>query len=326
MSQKNKINIGIVIPCYKVGKSINAIVENLVNLKLPYNFFIKYIVIVDDNCPDNSTKNIHHKLLKNPKVITLMHKINLGVGGAVKTGYNFLLKKNVNFIIKIDGDGQMDTKHIKSFVNHAISGNYSYVKGNRFYNYETIKTMPLTRLLGNAILSFLNKISSGYWDIFDPTNGYTLIKKNALEKLDIDKINNRYFFESDMLFRLSLIRARVSDFPIQAIYGSEESNLKVYKIIGPFLYLHFKNFIKRFFYLYILRDISVASFEFILGLPLFIFGFVYGVHQWNYFSIVGQEAPTGTIILISLALIFGVQFLLGFINYDINNNPNKWPR
>lgn len=325
MSSVKKNNIGIVIPCYKVGNSINNIIEKLIKLSFKKkNLFIKYIVVVDDACPEKSYKNIKVNLLKNPKVIILKNEVNLGVGGAVKSGYSFLLKKDLNFIIKIDGDGQMDVQLIESFVNHAMTGNYSYVKGNRFYNFDTIKSMPLFRLFGNALLSFLNKISSGYWDIFDPTNGYTLIKKSSLEQIDLNKVNNRYFFESDMLFRLGLVRAKISDLPMYAIYGQEKSNLIIYKIIFPFLFLHIKNFAKRFLYLYILRDISVATFEFILGLPLLIFGIIFGIHQWNYFSLIGQQAPTGTLLLISLALIFGVQFLLGFINYDINNNPNKW--
>jgi dolichol-phosphate mannosyltransferase len=325
LQSKNIYNIGIVIPCFRVSNSLSEIIKKLLKLSFINKAInISNIIIVDDCCPEHSYKSIKTNILKNSRVTLLKNKINLGVGGAVKTGYKFLLKKNIDYVVKVDGDGQMDINHIENFVDHAISKNYQYVKGNRFYNFETIKKMPIIRLIGNAFLSFLNKFSSGYWDIFDPTNGFTLISKETLEKLELDKINNRFFFESDMLFRLGLIKARVRDIPIQAIYENEKSNLKIYKIIIPFLYFHIRNFLKRFVYLYLLRDISVATFEFLVGVPLILFGIFYGSYQWHYYSLINKVAPTGTVLLISLALLFGVQFILGFIHYDVDNNPNKW--
>ena len=139
-----------------------------------------------------------------------------------------------------------------------IRGQADYTKGNRFYDLAEIRRMPRIRILGNAMLSFMTKISSGYWDLFDPTNGYTAIHTRVLAKLPLEKISRRYFFETDMLFRLNVARATVVDVPMDAVYGAEISNLKVSRVLADFGFKHFRNACKRIFYSYFLRDMSLC--------------------------------------------------------------------
>ena len=178
------------------------------------------------------------------------------------------------------------------------------------------------RLFGNSVLSFLNKFVNGYWHIMDPTNGFTAIHKDTLHKLELDKIDNRYFFESDMLFRLSLVRARVEDFSMQALYADEESNLRIGKILFEFPPKYCVRFIKRIGYNYFLRDFNAGSLQLFMGALLFMFGVIFGSINWLNSVSTGVEASAGTIMLSALPVILGFQLLLGFLNYDIQSSKN----
>src|SRR5690606_32469710 len=204
-----------------------------------------------------------------------------------------------------------------------LSGEADYTKGNRFYNLEEIHQMPKVRLFGNAALSLLNILSSGYWDVFDPTNGYTAIHVDVLKKLPFAKISERYFFESDMLFRLNTVRAKVVDVPMDAHYGDEESQLKIGEIIGDFTKKNIKNTGKRIFYNYFLRDMSIASIELVVGFLLLFFGLFYGVFHWLHSAHEGVVTPAGTVMLAMLPIVIGVQLLLSFLAYDIENVPRR---
>jgi glycosyltransferase involved in cell wall biosynthesis len=240
-------------------------------------------------------------------------------------GYQAALKDEVHIVIKIDGDEQMDPALIPRFVQPIKDGRADYTKGNRFFNLDNVRSMPVLRLFGNAVLSFLNKLSSGYWDIFDPTNGYTAIHTEVLRELPIEKISQRYFFESDMLFRLNLLRAVVVDVPMDAKYGDEVSNLKVSKIVTEFLGKHARNFCKRIFYNYYLRDLSLASLELPLGLLLFTFGTSFGLVQWWHAATNDLATPAGTVMLSALPTLMGLQLILAFLAYDIGAVP-RTPR
>ena len=280
------------------------------------------IYCVDDACPDESGKFIMAEC-KDKRVKTLFHETNQGVGGAVITGYKQALEDGADVIVKIDGDGQMDPALIDAFVDPIITGACDYTKGNRFYNVEDVKTMPAMRLLGNAALSFMTKLSSGYWNVFDPTNGYTALRVDVLKVLPLEKLNKRYFFESDILFRLNVLRAVVRDVPMRAVYAEEESNLKISRILLPFLGGHMRNFTKRIFYNYFLRDFSIASIELLLGIVLLPFGLIFGSFQWSHSDALGIPASAGTVMLSALPVIIGVQFILSFLHYDIAAVPQN---
>lgn len=314
-SEKSIQGLAVVIPCYKVTHHIMAVINSIPDI-------VERIYAVDDCCPDKSGEYIlTHS--NDPRVKVLFNEKNKGVGGAVMAGYCAAIEESMYIAVKVDGDGQMDPALIPEFIEPILSGEADYTKGNRFYNLEEIHQMPKVRLFGNAALSLLNKLSSGYWDVFDPTNGYTAIHVDVLKKMPFQKISERYFFESDMLFRLNTLRAKVVDIPMDAHYGDEESQLKIGKIIGDFTKKNIKNTYKRIFYNYFLRDMSLASIELVIGFLLLNFGAFYGVFHWIKSAQGGIATPTGTVMLAVLPIVIGVQLLLSFLAYDIENVPRR---
>ena len=305
--------IAAVIPCYKVA----AQVVDLVGRIGPE---VSLIVAVDDACPQGSGKLLQEQCA-DPRLQVVFHEQNRGVGGAVMTGYRHAIARGADVIVKLDGDGQMDPALLPQFVAPVLAGEADYTKGNRFYDLRFISRMPKARLFGNAVLSFMAKFSTGYWDLFDPTNGYTAISARVAGLLPHDRISERYFFESDMLFRLGTFRAVVRDVPMDAAYGDEVSNLKIGHVLPEFLAKHTGNFMKRLFYGYFLRDVSVASLELVCGVVLLLFGTLYGGwHWWQSFSS-GQPAATGVIMLAAMPVLIGLQLLLAFLAYDIASVP-----
>lgn len=310
-----KKTIAIIIPAYKVKSKLPVVLN-----KIPK--FVDLVIVVDDFCPENSTnisfpKNLTYKIVK--------HKKNLGVGGAVKSGFEFVCRENkkIDIVVKIDGDDQMDLNYLPSILENLISLNIDFIKGNRFYNLSSLKKMPLIRIFGNAVLSFITKFSSGYYDIFDPTNGYFALNVHTLKDLEYHKLNDRYFFESDLLYRLNLINAKVKDYPINSRYSDEKSNLKIYKIIIPFLYFNSKNYFKRIIYKYFIRDFSVGSVQLFFGLFFTFLGSIKGSIVWLEAFNTKIDAPIGSIVLSLLFILIGFQLLLSFLNFDISNNPNN---
>lgn len=307
--------IAVVIPSYKVTRHILDVIAGI-------GPEVSRIYVVDDCCPDKSGAFVREHC-NDPRVTVVEHERNLGVGGAVLTGYRAAMEDGARIIVKVDGDGQMNTALISSFVAPILAGEADYTKGNRFFNLERIRAMPPLRLFGNAVLSFMTKLSSGYWDVFDPTNGYTAIHADAARYLPFDKISRRYFFESDMLFRLNTLGAVVVDVPMDAVYADEVSNLKVSKVITEFAAKHLRNFFKRLFYNYYLRNMSLASIELPLGVLLLLFGLGYGATHWFESAQQGVATPAGTVMLAALPLIMGVQLVLAFLAYDIAAVPRR---
>lgn len=315
MEQDGDFAIAVVVPCYRVKRHILSVIERI-------GPEVRSIYVVDDKCPDQSGQFVLDTC-KDPRVRVLFHPVNQGVGGAVVTGYEAAIADGADAIVKVDGDGQMDPALIPLFVAPILDGTADYTKGNRFFDLTNISSMPPIRIFGNAVLSFMSKLSSGYWDIFDPTNGYTAIHARVAGILPLSKISRRYFFESDMLFRLNTVRARVVDVPMDAVYGDEESNLKIKKILREFLTSHLRNITKRVFYNYFLRNFTVASIELLLGVALLASGIVFGGLSWIRSASAGVETTAGTVMLASLPIIVGLQFLLAFVSYDIASMPAR---
>jgi dolichol-phosphate mannosyltransferase len=311
----NNAKIAVVIPSYKVAQHILQVIKSIGDE-------CDLIYVVDDFCPEKSGKFVADNCV-DKRVRIIYNEVNKGVGGAVLRGYTEAIQDGADIIVKLDGDGQMNPGLIPKFIEPIASGYADYTKGNRFYDMQYIRRMPFIRLTGNLALSFMAKLSCGYWNIFDPTNGYTAIHAKIANKLPFDKISQRYFFETDMLFRLNTVRANVIDLPMDAVYGDEKSNLKIYKILGEFLFKHFKNFNKRIFYNYFLRDFSIATLELIFGNLLLLFGSYFGVYNWVRNAHLGLTTPTGTIMLSVVPIIIGIQLILSFLSYDIANTPNR---
>ncbi len=307
--------IAVVIPCFRVRAHILGVIERI-------GAPVQRIYAVDDACPEQSGEWIEQHC-RDARVQVLRHTVNQGVGGAVMTGYRAALADGVDCVVKIDGDGQMDPALLPLFVAPIAAGRADYSKGNRFYHPEDALAMPWARLVGNMGLSFLSKFSSGYWSVFDPTNGYTAIDVRVLGQLRLDKVATRYFFESDLLLRLNLIGAVVQDVPMRAVYADEVSNLKLGSALPRFAWGHLKNIGKRVFYNYYLRGFSVASVELVLGIALSVFGVAFGALHWFAAGSGAAPATAGTVMVAALPIIVGVQLLLSFINFDVHVEPRQ---
>lgn len=308
------LSICVVIPAFKVSAHIVNVIKSI-------GPEVTKILVVDDACPESSG-DVLQQGCSDPRLEVIYHSENKGVGGAVKTGYKRALELECQVIIKIDGDGQMDSSKIKNLIDPILLNESDYTKGNRFFEIEAAQQMPKIRILGNLGLTFMTKFSTGQWHIFDPNNGFTAIRGSILEKLNLDKIDNRYFFESDMLFRLKLIQARVSDVPLPAIYGEERSNLKIKKVLFEFPAKHARNYIKRIAYTYYLRDFNLASIELPVGIFLSGFGLILGGYSWVHGIVTSTPTATGTLVLIAMSFLAGLQLILAFLSYDTNNSSN----
>jgi glycosyltransferase involved in cell wall biosynthesis len=307
--------VAVVIPCYRVTRHILGVIAAI-------GPEVDHIYAVDDCCPDGSGDFIAAGCT-DPRVEVLRHAANQGVGGAVMSGYRAAIAAGVSVIVKVDGDGQMDPALIPDFIGPILAGEADYTKGNRFFDLEQIGAMPPLRLFGNAVLSLMTKLSSGYWNLFDPTNGYTAIHAEAARHLPFDKISRRYFFETDMLFRLNTLHAVVADVPMDARYGDETSHLRISQVVTEFLAKHARNFVKRLFYNYYLRNMSLASIELPLGLAMIAGGAGYGLWHWSASARAGVGTPAGTVMLSALPLLMGLQLVLAFLAYDIAAVPRQ---
>ena len=308
-------NVAVVIPSFKVRSHILGVLQGI-------GQEVSRIYVVDDCCPEASGDFVEANC-RDDRVTVIRNAQNLGVGGAVMAGYCAAIADGADVIVKVDGDGQMDPSLIPRFIAPILMGEADYTKGNRFFDLEEIRTMPPVRLFGNAVLSLMAKLSTGYWDLFDPTNGYTAIHAEVARHLPLDRISQRYFFETDILFRLNTLRAVAVDVPMDAKYGSEVSNLKISRIAGEFLFKHVRNCVKRIFYNYYLRDLSLASIELPLGFLLLALGIGFGGYSWVQSSQLGIPTSAGTVMLAALPILMGLQFVLAFLGYDISSVPRR---
>lgn len=309
------VRVAVVVPCYRVRDSVLDVIARIPE-------FVEQIHVVDDACPQGSGGQVQEHC-GDPRVSVHFNERNLGVGGSVMVGYIAAAAAGADIIVKMDGDGQMDPMALPQLIAPIVHGQADYTKGNRFYDLAQIGRMPRMRILGNAVLSFMTKISSGYWDLFDPTNGYTAIHARVLARLPLAKISRRYFFETDMLFRLNIVRAVVADVPMDAKYGAETSNLKISRVLFDFGLKHIRNTFKRVFYNYFLRDLSLASIELLLGCLFIVVGGAMGLWFWVQSAQTGITASAGSVMLVALQVIVGLQLILGFLAYDIASVPRR---
>src|SRR6201999_1119269 len=304
----------VVIPAYRAAATILPVIAAV-------GPEIDLIVVVDDGCPEGTAVSVANRC-SDPRVVALMHDANRGVGGAFLTGMRYAIGRGADIIIKVDADGQMKPAQVPALIHPIASAQADYVKGDRFFFLTNAASMPPVRRFGNLALSFLAKLSSGYWTIMDPTNGFFAIHARVAELLDDERIAKRFFFETDLLFHLGLIRAKVVEFPMRATYGNEISNLRVSHQLRPFLAGHLRNTTRRILYRYFFRVFSLASLQLVAGSMLFLYAMLFGLYHWLS-APPDQLVPTGTIMIAALTFLIGFQLLLSFLNYDISSSPRE---
>jgi glycosyltransferase involved in cell wall biosynthesis len=304
--------VWLVIPCYRVTAHILRVIE-----KAPA--WIEGIVCVDDACPDKSGDFIEQNA-RDPRVVVVRLPQNQGVGGATLAGYREAARRGGQVLVKVDGDDQMDLSYVGQLVAPILLGEADYAKGNRFTSISHLQQMPGVRVFGNAALSFAAKMSTGYWNIFDPTNGFTAIHAQVANMVMEKRVSRRFFFETDLLYHLGTLRAVVRDVPMPARYADEVSNLRIGAIIGPFALKHLRNFLQRVVGQYFVRDFQVASLELVAGLFLILFGAGYSAH-YVATRTPGHAASAGVVMAAALPIILGAQLLLQAMNFDVLNVP-----
>ncbi|MGH6963324.1 MAG: glycosyltransferase family 2 protein [Phenylobacterium sp.] len=305
--------VWLIVPCYKVKAKILDVIA-----KTPA--WIEGIVCVDDACPEGSGDFIEANN-KDPRVTVIRLAQNQGVGGATLAGYGEAVARGGQVLVKVDGDDQMDLAYISHLVAPILLGEADYAKGNRFTSISHLTTMPQVRVFGNAALSFAAKLSTGYWNIFDPTNGFTAIEGQVARMIMEKRVSRRFFFETDLLYHLGTLRAVVRDVPMPARYADEVSNLRISAIMGPFALKHLKNFFQRLIGQYFVRDFHAASLELVFGVVFMLFGLGYAA---RYVSTPhAQAASAGVVMAAALPVILGAQLLMQALNFDVLNVPTR---
>ncbi len=307
--------VAVVIPCYREIDHVLPVIDAI-------GSEVSHIIVVDDACPLKTGEYVR-KNSPDKRLVVIEHDVNTGVGGATMTGYSHAIDLGADIIVKLDGDGQMPPALIPNLIAPIAEGKADYTKGNRFHQLDALRQMPTIRIVGNLVLSFFSKLSSGYWNIFDTNNGFTAIHTKVARLLDFNSISKGFFFESDMLFRLNLLGAVVRDIPMAAIYGNENSHLRIRSIIYEFSVKHCANTVRRIFFTYFVKNFYVASLELVVGKILFLFGVIYGAFRWWQSVNTGIPATAGMVLMAALPIIVGSQLLIAFINFDTQNVPKK---
>lgn len=309
------VRIAVAIPCYKVTQHVLKVLQAI-------GPEVEAIYAVDDACPEGSGRFIEAHCT-DTRVRVLFHHENQGVGGAVVSAYKAAIADGMDIVVKIDGDGQMDPGLLPHFVRPLLREEADYTKGNRFFRPESVLGMPPIRLFGNAVLSFLTKLSCGQWQVMDPTNGYTAVRTCVLREIPLDKLEKRFFFETDMLFRLGTVRALVKDIPMDAVYSYEVSNLLIRKVASEFLRKHLSRLVRRYVYSYWVRDFNVGSLYSLAACLLLLWGAGFGGYHWAKSILHGDFTSSGTVMLAALPIIIGIQCLIAFLHYDVSNIPSE---
>ncbi|MCW1148822.1 glycosyltransferase family 2 protein [Flavobacterium lacisediminis] len=311
-----QLKVAIVIPYYNAEKHIKNVLS-----KIPS--YIYKVIIVNDCSPQPLPSALFDVLHENVVYEVIESEVNLGVGGATIKGFRRAWQERIDIVVKVDADNQMDLSFLPELITPLLDNKCQVAKGNRFRDFTALQKMPLVRRMGNLGLSFLTKMATGYWNNFDPTNGYIALNTNLFKELNFNKLSNRYFFETSLLAELYFQKAIIKDVAMPAIYGDEKSSMNVWTMPIIFGSKLFKTFCKRIVKQYFLYDFNIGSLYVFFGLPLFFFGVFFGIYTWIQSAISHELAPTGTIMIITLSIILGFQLLLQAIQYDVIHAPKS---
>ena len=306
--------IAVVIPAYNEEKLIGEVLMTMPD-------FVDLIIVVDDASTDQTSDIVtYYRRSLGERLLLLSHKENQGVGAAIVTGYKCALAQSIEIIVVMNGDAQMDPEDLVRVVAPVARGEADYVKGNRLLRGESWRMIPRHRYLGNATLSLLTKIVSGYWHIADSQSGYTAIARIALERLDLDRIYKRYGMPNDILVKLNVGNFRVRDVSVRPVYNiGEVSGIRLRKVIPAITWLLLRDFCWRLKEKYILRDFHPLVFFYCMGLTLFPVGTIFGLYLFWHRCFVGRVAPTSALFAAFLT-ISGLQSLFFAMWFDMDYN------
>ena len=306
------LRVAVVVPAFKEQDHIARVIAIMPAI-------VDHVVIVDDASPDATYERAVSAADARTEVIR--HEVNKGVGGAIITGHRRALDLDADVSVVMAGDGQMDVEYLPQLLDPIAEAGYGFAKANRFFSATSFEGMPAYRVFGNIVLTFLTKMSSGYWNLVDPQNGYTAITRDALSRIPLDKVSERYEFENDLLIWLNIADVRAIDVPIPAIYGEEVSGIRLHSVVPRLLGTLIGGFWRRFWRKYVLWSFSPIALLMLLGIPLFLFGFFTGIWAVAVSLAQPDTVSTGTWLLAVAPTLVGIQFLLQAFVLDIEATP-----
>ena len=299
--------VAVVVPAHNEERLIGKVITTMPD-------FVDRIVVVDDASTDSTSGAASAQADHRVDVITLEE--NVGVGGAIMAGHRHVLAGDADVAVVMAGDAQMDPAYLGNLLDPIADGTAQFTKANRFYGPGTFQGMPRHRIVGNIALSVLTKAASGYWNLFDPQNGYTAIHRKALERLPLDRIAQRYDFENDILIQLNILRVPARDVPVPAVYGDEVSGMRLMRVGPRIVGRLWRGFWHRMWWKYVLQSFSAVALLFFSGLFSVLFGLAVGV-----FVLVNTLGPPiaspGTVLLSVAPVLTGIHLLIMAMWLDI---------
>ncbi len=303
--------IAAVVPAHNEAAHIRDVISGL-----PAS--VDFIVIVDDKSSDDTASLAETS--GDARVHVIRHEHNTGVGGAIITGHKRALELGSDVNVIFAGDDQMDPAYLPQLLDPIVDEGYGFTKANRFYSSTSFEGMPSYRVFGNVLLSFANKAASGYWNLFDPQNGYTATTAEVLRRLDLDAISQGYEFENDFLLHLNILNVKARDIPIPARYGSEVSGIKLHRVIPAIGGMLFSGFFRRVMRKYVVGSFSPIALFLFSGMLLWLWSAVFGA--WTIYETIGPgSATTGTVLLAVVPFLMGFQLILTALTLDIQASP-----
>lgn len=316
LRHRPEVHVAAVVPAFNVAAELGDVLR-----QMPLVF--RTIIVVDDASRDATAAVADRYAQLDPRILVVRHEENRGVGGAMVTGFGKAVEAGADIIVKIDGDGQMPLWLVPDLVQPLIDGVADYTKGNRFRDFQAVRAMPFVRRVGNVVLSFLSKAATGYWQCFDPTNGFVAIRADVLSQLPLKKIDPTYFFETSMLSHLYVLGAVVKEVPMPARYAGETSSLSIPRVISQFPGKLLGSLLRRLVLKNFVYDFNLESFHLLTGLPLLLTGLLYGGYHWWWYASRNLAAPAGTVVLSALMIMLGMQLLISAVNLDLQNVPRE---
>ena len=309
-------HVGVVVPAYNEEKLIGRVIETMPD-------FVDRIYIVDDCSQDTTCEQVQSYLCQpamNGHLELIEHTVNRGVGAAIVTGYRKAVEDGMDVVAVMAGDAQMDPEELDRVVLPVIRDEADYIKGNRLFTGEAWRMIPRYRYLGNAFLSLLTKIASGYWHVADSQTGYTAISAEAIRLLPLEKLYERYGYPNHILVMLNVFNQRVRDVPVRPVYNiGEKSGIRLWKVVPRMSWLLLKIFFWRLLEKYVIRDFHPLVFFYLLGLALFPTGLVFGLYLLIYRVFISTVAPTSALFAVFL-FVSGLQSIFFAMWFDMEYN------
>lgn len=306
------LRVAVVVPAYRESAHIADVIKRMPPL-------VDHIIVVDDASPDDTYDLAMAAADERTEVIR--HERNKGVGGAIITGHRRAMDLGADVNVVMAGDDQMDPQYLPSLIDPIADRGFGFAKANRFFSMKSFAGMPRHRVFGNMVLTFMTKVSSGYWNLVDPQNGYTAISRTSLEAISLHRVAERYDFENDLLIWLNIADVRAIDVPIPAVYGEEVSGMRLHKVVPRLLLTLTGGFWRRIWFKYVLWSFSPIALLLLAGIPLVILGITVGIWAVSVSASAPGSVTTGTWLLAVAPSLLGTQLLLQALMLDIQATP-----